>query len=132
MELVTLTPFVVFSFTATVALAIFGGSPERWASLLLTGVLVITPLIQAGEWWYVPLSSLVVFIALFVMALTRDRWWLIFAAGCQLLALSTHIISLIRLDELMWSAVTIRWLSWLILMLLAIFGAWEGRALKRL
>lgn len=132
MQFVTLTPFVLFSFATTFILAAAGSGPERWASLLLTGLLVVTPMIERLAWWCVPLSSLVVFVGLLVLALRSDRWWLLFACGCQMLALSTHVVTLIRLSDLMWSAVSIRWLCWLILMLIALAGAWEGRAMRRL
>lgn len=132
MQFVTLTPFVLFSFATTLVLAILGSGPERWASLLLTGLLVVTPMIERLAWWCVPLSSLVVFLGLLVLALRSDRWWLLFACGCQLLALSTHVVTLVRVSDLAWSAVSIRWLCWLILMLIALAGAWEGQAIRRL
>ena len=132
MQFVTLTPFVLFSFVTTLILAVAGSGPERWASLLLTGLLVVTPMIERLAWWCVPLSSLVVFAGLLILALRSDRWWLLFACGCQMLALTTHVVTLIRLSDLMWSAVSVRWLCWLILMLIALAGAWEGQAMRRL
>lgn len=129
-------PFVFLSLMALLVLAIVGGGPERRAAALLVAVILLTPLINSytvGHFrWAVALSSLAVFAVLLWMALTRDRWWLIFAAGCQLMALSTHLIALLRLDALEWTMVSIRWLSWVFMMAIALFGAWEGRALTRI
>jgi hypothetical protein len=131
-----LAPFVVFSFAALFVLAILGGWTERRAAVLLVALLLLTPLIETyaigGFRWAVALSSLVVFVVLLWMALTRDRWWLVFAAGCQLMALSTHLVVLLRLDALQWTLVSIRWYSWAFMMGIALFGAWEGRSLTRI
>lgn len=129
-------PFVVLSLIALLILAIAGGRPERFVALLLAAVVLLTPLIDGyivdGFRWAVALSSLAVFVVLLLLALTRDRWWLIFAAGCQLMALATHVVALLRVDSLQWTLVSIRWLSWLLLMGIVIFGAWEAWALSRI
>ncbi len=128
-------PFNVFSVIALTLLAFFGGGQERRAALLFAAVLLLTPLIDSyaigGFRWAVALSSVAVFGLLLWMALKGDRWWLILAAGCQLMALSTHLIAFLRIDSLQWTMVSIRWCSWLFLMTIALFGAWEGRALSR-
>jgi hypothetical protein len=133
---VVFTPFVVFSLLSLLSLALCGGRPERIAALLLTAVVLLTPLIDgyavSGFRWAVALSSLAIFGVLLWLALTRDRWWLVFAAGCQLMALSTHFIALLRVDGLQWTMVSIRWLAWLFMMAIVLFGAWEGRTLSRL
>ncbi len=129
-------PFNVFSALALLLLALSGGKVERWGAFLFSAVLLLTPLIDGyvvnGFRWAVALSSLLLFAVLMMMALTRDRWWLVFAAGCQLLALSTHMVALLRVDSLQWTMVSIRWFAWLFMMLIALFGAWEGRALTRI
>jgi len=133
---IVLTPFVIFSFTALFVLAGLGGWPERRGAVLLIAVLLLTPVIETytvgGFRWAVALSSLALFAILLWMALTRDRWWLVFAAGCQLMALATHVVALLRLDTLEWTMVSIRWFSWFFMMVIALFGAWEGRALTRI
>jgi hypothetical protein len=129
-------PFVVLSLIALLILAVVGGRPERFVAFLLAAVVLLTPLIDGyvvgGFRWAVALSSLAVFAVLLALALTRDRWWLIFAAGCQLMACSTHVVALLRVDSLQWTLVSIRWLSWLLLMGIVVFGAWEARALSRI
>lgn len=129
-------PFNLYSALAVALLAVFGGGQERRGALLFAAVLLLTPLIDTysigGLRWAVALSSASLFGLLLWMALKGDRWWLVLAAGCQLMALFTHLIALLRIDGLQWTMVSIRWLSWIILMSIALFGAWEGRALTRL
>lgn len=132
MNWITLSPFVAFSAFSTAILGLAGGRIERWAAAVFAGLLILTPVIQHDWPWAVPLSSFLVAGLLMWWALTQDRWWLIFAAGCQLLALSTHVVALVRLEDLMWQSITVRWLSWFVMMVIALFGAWEGWALERI
>ncbi|CAN5250452.1 hypothetical protein BH10PSE1_BH10PSE1_24780 [soil metagenome] len=129
-------PFNIFSAVALIVLAVSGGRIERVGAVLFAAVLLLTPLIDSysvgGFRWAVALSSLSLFSVLLWMSLKGDRWWLVFAAGCQLMALSTHLIALLRIDSLQWTMVSIRWFSWLFMMGIALFGAWEGWALTRL
>ena len=130
------SPFLLVSWGVVLALAALGRQPERWAAALFAALLAVTPAIDhyvvGNIRWAVAASSLLAFVALLWLALTRDRWWLVFAAGCQLLALSTHVISLLRLDSLLWTAVTLRWVSWAAVLATAVFGIWEAHALERL
>lgn len=136
MSHVAFTPLIWFSVAALCLLAIGGGWTERRGAILFAAVMVLTPLIEpytiGGFRWAVALSSLAVFSALLWMALKGDRWWLLFAAGCQLMALSTHIVALLRVDALQWTMVSIRWAAWLLMMGIVLFGAWEGWALTRI
>jgi hypothetical protein len=129
-------PFNVFSAVALLLLAVNGGRVERCGAILFAAVLLLTPLIDSysigGFRWAVAASSVALFGILLTMSLRADRWWLVFAAGCQLMALSTHLVALLRIDSLQWTMVSIRWFSWLFMMAIALFGAWEGHALTRL
>lgn len=125
------SPFVIFSVSVTILLAVLGGRVERWAATLFFALMVITPFIYQSK-WALALSSVIVATLLIWWALSHDRWWLVFAGGCQLLALATHVVTLIRLEDLLWAAVTVRWLSWFVMMAIALFGAWEGWALERI
>lgn len=78
--------------------------------------------------WAVALLS-IGFLGLLVrLSLRYDRWWLLFAAGSQLLALVTHISSLVGPEALTWSIVTARMVAWVQIMALALFGVWEANA----
>jgi hypothetical protein len=78
--------------------------------------------------WVVAAISLGLLILLVRLSLRYDRWWLLFAAGAQLLAFTTHISSMIGPDALTWSIVTARMTVWVGIMVLAIFGVWEARS----
>lgn len=132
MKGIILSPLVLVSVVVTALLALVGGRVERWTALLFAALMFGTPLFQHQWPWAVPLSSIIVTSLLLWWALTHDRWWLVFAAGCQMLALATHVVVLVRMEDLMWSAVTVRWLSWCAMLVIAVFGAWEGWALERL
>lgn len=131
-----MSPLLLVTTVTVSALGIWGGRPERTAAVLFTALVLITPLVQplsVGQWrWGVAITSLFTFSGLLWLALKCDRWWLIFAAGCQLLALFTHMISLLLIDSLVWTAVTLRWISWGGVLACAVFGVWEGRTLERL
>lgn len=130
------SPLLILSAIVIVALGIWGGAPEKLAAALFATLHLVTPLIDhlsVGHLrWAVAITSLLTFASLTWLAIRNDRWWLVFAAGCQLLALSTHIISLLQIDSLIWTAVSLRWLSWGCVLLCALFGLWEGRALDRI
>ncbi len=136
MQAFVFAPFNIFSAMALATLALCGGRVERAGAALFAAVLLLTPLFDGltiGTFrWAVALSSLVLFAVLLWGAMTRDRWWLVFAAGCQLMALSTHLVALLRVDSLLWTMVSIRWFSWLFMMTIVLFGAWEGWALSRI
>lgn len=129
-------PFLAFTWLVIAALIVWGGRPERMASALFGILHLATPAIDQlaiGQVrWAVAITSLLTFGGLLWLALKCDRWWLVFAAGCQLLALSTHIISLLQIDSLIWTAVTLRWISWGGVLACALFGLWEGREFDRL
>jgi uncharacterized membrane protein YgdD (TMEM256/DUF423 family) len=129
-------PFNVFSAFALLLLAFSGGRMERYGAILFAVVLLFTPLIDSysvdGFRWAVALSSLCLFSVLLWMSLKGDRWWLVFAAGCQLMAVSTHLIALLRIDNLQWTMVSIRWVSWLFMMGIVLFGAWESWSMTRI
>lgn len=77
--------------------------------------------------WGVAILSFAMFCLLTTLALIYDRWWLLLAAGAQLIAVSTHLAGLAGSDALLWSIVSTRMVVWFELMLLALFGVWEAR-----
>lgn len=109
-----------------------GRRPEREAA----AGLVLTQLLSGwvdhltiGQFrWAVAIISLALLILLIRLALRYDRWWLLLAAGAQMLAFATHLSSLFGPGALTWSIVTARMTVWVEIMLLALFGVWEARA----
>lgn len=125
-HLVTLMSFLTLGL-----LLGFGRLAERIAGVALLIAMVGTPFVDhlhVGEFRYgVASLSTGLFITLIVLALRTDRWWLIAAAGVQLLAICLWTATVIG-DLQIWGAVTVRIVIWLQLMLLALFGIWEARA----
>ncbi|WP_292121310.1 hypothetical protein [Brevundimonas sp.] len=107
-----------------------GGWPERQAAagLFLAQLLSgwVDHLVLGQFRWAVALISLGLLALLVRLSLRYDRWWLLFAAGAQLLALGTHVSSLVGPDALTWSIVTTRMVAWVEIMVLALFGVWEA------
>lgn len=130
------SPLWIFGMGVTiVALGLLiwrGGAPERTAGvgLFLTHFVSgrVDHLVIGQFRWAVALVSVSLLILLVRLSLRYDRWWLLFAAGAQILALSTHVSSLIGPDALTWSIVTARMVVWVEIMALAIFGVWEARS----
>lgn len=109
-----------------------GGWPERQAGLGLIAAQQISGWVdhlEIGQFrWAVAIVSICLLIQLIWLSLRYDRWWLLLAAGAQLLAFSTHVTSLIGPDALTWSIVTTRMVAWAQIMVLALFGVWEARS----
>ncbi|MEC8456868.1 MAG: hypothetical protein VXZ43_08160 [Pseudomonadota bacterium] len=120
------------TYGAMALLAWKGRTPER---LVLAGLLALqfcSPILDhlmIGSFrWAVAGLSLGMFALLTGLALVYERWWLLLAAGAQLIALSTHFAALSASHPLMWSMVSARMVVWFELLLLAIFGVWEANA----
>lgn len=109
----------------------FGRLAERIAAVALLVAMCGTPFVDhlhIGEFRYgVAILSAGLFVTLIVLALRTDRWWLIAAAGVQLLAIGLWAATILG-DLQIWGAVTVRIVIWWQLMLLALFGIWEARA----
>lgn len=94
---IPLWKMIAFSFTTGVVLFALwkGGPPERAVAVLLFIGTRITPLIPDRRWIDVQTAMLLVDIAAFVLltglALWVDRWWLMWTAGLQGLAVVVHL-----------------------------------------
>jgi hypothetical protein len=125
-HLVTLMSFLTLGF-----LLGFGRLAERIAGVALLVAFVGTPFVDhlhIGEVRYgVAILAAGLFATLIVLALRTDRWWLIAAAGVQLLSIGLWAATIFG-ELQIWGAVTVRIVIWVQLMLLALFGIWEARA----
>lgn len=121
----------LFTYLTLCFLLSFGRTAERIAGVALLAAQAGTPLVdhlQIGDFRYgVAILSVGLFTTLIVLALRTDRWWLIAAAGVQLLSIGLWVATLLG-DLQIWGAVTVRMVIWMQLMLLALFGIWEARA----
>ncbi|WP_404416793.1 hypothetical protein [Brevundimonas vesicularis] len=120
------------TYVALVLLIWKGRRPEREAGVGLFLAQLLSGWVDHlafGQFrWAVAVISLGLLVLLIRLSLRYDRWWLLFAAGAQLLAFATHVSSLIGPDALTWSIVTARMTVWVEIMCLAIFGVWEARS----
>ncbi len=121
----------LFTYVTLCFLLSFGRRAERIAGVALLAAQVGTPFVDhlyIGDFRYgVAVLSVGLFTTLIVLALRTDRWWLIAAAGVQLLSIGLWVATLLG-DLQIWGAVTVRIVIWMQLMLLALFGIWEARA----
>ena len=121
----------LLSFGTIGLLLAFGRTPERLAGAAFLIDILGTPFVDhlnIGEVRYgVATLSTGLFATLIMLALRSDRWWLIAAAGVQLLSIGLWAATIVG-DLQIWGAVTVRIVIWVQLMLLALFGIWEARA----
>jgi hypothetical protein len=108
-----------------------GRRPERIAALAFLIAMSATPLVDGFELnglrWGVGLVSVSLFGALVWLSLTADRWWLLAAAGVQLLVIATYPVALFTPDGQLWASTTFRIVVWIELMLIGLIGVWECR-----
>ncbi len=126
-----LTPFQI-TLTGLTYVCLFlllwkGRTAERLAGLGLCMLQFGTLVLDQGSRSGVAILSIGGFVLLFVLMLAYRRWWLIFAAGLQFVAVSTHIVTFQEPDTRMWANVTIRLIVWFLIMLIALFGVAEAR-----
>jgi hypothetical protein len=107
-----------------------GGRPEREAAAGLIVVQLVSGWVDhlvIGQFrWAVAAVSVSLLVWFVRLSLRYDRWWLLFAAGAQLLAFGTHVASLFGSDVLTWSIVTTRMVVWVEIMILGLIGVWEA------
>jgi 4-amino-4-deoxy-L-arabinose transferase-like glycosyltransferase len=115
---------------SVIALAILlaaGKAPERMAAAALIFLMFASPyLAREGPFAHALVSGVALAI-LTTLALRYDRWWLIGAAGLQLVVFSTHFASFVIPQELIWGTVTLRIVLWQALILLCLFAVGESR-----
>src|SRR5512134_1752214 len=91
------------SVVALAMLLMAGRTPERVAAVTLTCLMFASPFLsREGPVAHAFASGLALAILL-ALALRYERWWLIGAAGFQLVVFSTHFASLVIPQEQIWS-----------------------------
>lgn len=109
-----------------------GRSPERVAAVAFLIAMLATPLVDGlqvnGLRWGVALLAVGLFGTLVWLSLVVQRWWLVAAAGVQLLSIATYLAVLLTPDVQVWASVSFRIVVWVELMLIGLFGVWECRA----
>ncbi|MFZ2029469.1 MAG: hypothetical protein WAU68_04105 [Vitreimonas sp.] len=115
---------------SVIALAILlaaGRAPERLAAATLACLMFASPYLSRGAPTANAAASGLALAMLVFLALRYERWWLIGAAGFQLVVFSTHFATLFILHERIWSTVTLRLILWEGLIVLCFFAIGESR-----
>lgn len=115
------------SLIALAMLLVAGRTAERVAAATLVVLMFASPyLAREGLIAHALVSGAALAILVF-LALRYERWWLIGAAGLQLVVFSTHFAPLLIPQERIWGAVTLRIVIWQALMALCLFAVGESR-----
>lgn len=115
------------SVIALAMLLVAGKTAERVAAVTLIVLMFASPYLAREGPVVHALISGTAFAVLVFLALRYDRWWLIVAAGLQLVVFSTHFAPLLIPQKTIWGAVTLRIIIWQALMALCLFGIGESR-----
>jgi hypothetical protein len=129
---IALTPF---TFTALGLAAWKGGKVERVAVAVLLGSSLISPFVTSfivdDFRWGVALVDIVAALLLTFLSTRVDRWWLIGAAGLQIAVALTHIAALGPSRVFIWTAVTVRMVTWVMILIVLCLGAYEAHVVRR-
>jgi hypothetical protein len=112
MHRLVLPPWIWITFICLVSLAalIWGRRSERAGALIIFGGWLATVALEHHRWrepqWGVISVDAVVLILLVILSLRSERWWPLWAAGFQLLALITHIARLVDPHVGAWAYIT--------------------------
>lgn len=108
-----------------------GRIPERIAAIAFLVAMSLTPLVDhlhvGGVRWGVGLLALGLFVTLSWLSLVADRWWLLAAAGIQLLSIATYLAAIFDPEVQVWASVSFRIVVWVELMLIGLLGVWEAK-----
>jgi len=120
-----------FSLGVLGSLLFLGRGPERCASVALLVAMFGTPFVDhiSLEGVRVGVAGLAValFFALATLALFANRWWLIAAAGVQLISIGSWVVMFSGAEAQVWAGVSFRMIVWMELMVLGAVGLLEAR-----
>lgn len=109
-----------------------GRTAERVAAIAFLVAMAATPAVDhlhiGGLRWGVGALALGLFVTLTWLSLASNRWWLMAAAGIQLLSIATYLGAILHPDIQVWASVSFRIVVWVELMLVGLFGVWEARS----
>jgi len=127
------TPLQTFFLVSSMAILALGwlkgGHAERQVVLFILLAYVFSLLMQDVHWGRqqtgVMAVDTVFLIAIFWMSLRHDRWWLLFAVACQIMAIVTHVTLWLDLGITPRSNAVTRWLFGLLLLYALAAGVLE-------
>lgn len=103
------------------------------AALVLgtVGSFALGGVVWRGAYVGVFLVDVAVFVSLWVLAERAVRWWIVLAAGFQLIGALAHFAPFLAHERLAWAQVTLMWALWVLIGLSVLFGVWEAEADRR-
>lgn len=123
------------NLAAMAPLAWRGRSGDRTAIAVVVLYIIVGEVVESIMWgsWRAGSAflDLVLFLSLWWIAERTDRWWLVLAAGFQLLVVATHLIPLIQPGFHYWTGTTVRLVIWGLMSISFFIGAWEVQAAAR-
>lgn len=125
----TLAQYASFA-VSVIALAILltvGKTPERIAAGTLATLMFVSPYLTRQGPVGPAIASGVALAILVALVIRYERWWLIGAAGFQLVVFSTHFAPLLIPQQHIWPSITLRLVLWEGLMALCLFAVGECR-----
>lgn len=125
----TTIQYGIFAVSVAILLAMLtvGKMPERIAAAVLAALMFVAPFLAREGAAFLALGSGITLSVLVALTMRYERWWLIGAAGLQLVVFSTHFAPLLMPQANVWSAVTLRLVLWEALMALCLFALGECR-----
>ena len=126
---------IAANLIAAALLLRYGAAVERWCVLLVAAYMAANPIAELwhfGDWRAgTAVLELLLFAGFWFLAERGRRWWLVAAAGSQLVVALTHIIPLIAPDYFLWTQVTVRLIVWIVISLTFFAGVLEASADRR-
>lgn len=117
----------VFSIATLIAMIVVGKLPEKLAASMLSLLMFSAPLLSLEGAAPLAVGSGITLLGLVWLSLRFDRWWLIMAAGLQLVVFSTHFAPLVLPNTGLWAAVSLRLILWEGLIVICVFAIGECR-----
>jgi len=112
-----------------------GRSDDRLAVLVMTLTLIGSFALAEVTWNGMRAGllamDLLCFVGLWLLAERAGRWWLVLAAGFQLIGLLGHLAPFLAQERLAWALITLLWGVWTLVSITVFFGVWEVLADRR-
>lgn len=112
-----------------------GGRADRLATLAVMAGAAVSHLVSGLRWngVYAGLfaADVLLFVSLWIAAERGGRWWIVAAAGFQLIGTLGHLAPLLAQERLVWAHFTLMWAVWALISVTAFFGVWEVEADRR-
>jgi hypothetical protein len=126
---------MVWTVLVLAALLWVGRKEDRIGAGAFVAVMIATqflyPLEIGNIRWGVALAAVSFLLVLLGLVAGSRRWWIIAAAGFELVAVGSYAVALADPDFLIWTGVSLRLVIWILQMLACGFGIAEALSQRR-